>query len=224
MKFYLDTANLAAIKKYNAMGMVDGVTTNPSLIVKEGGDFEETIKAICKEVYPNPVSAEVTATDYEGMVSEGKRNKSWAENVVVKIPMIPEGLRATKTLSKMGIPINMTLIFSPNQGLAAAKAGASYLSPFIGRLDDIGQDGMGVIRDLVAIKNAYGGRFKAEILVASIRHPVHVLEAAKLGADIGTMPAEVMDKLLMHPLTDIGLKRFLDDWNKAKKEKPSLTV
>ena len=224
MKFYLDTANLAAIKKYNAMGLVDGVTTNPSLVVKEGADFEETIKAICKEVYPNPVSAEVTATDYEGMVSEGKRNKSWAENVVVKIPMIPEGLKATKTLSKMGIPINMTLIFSPNQGLVAAKAGASYLSPFIGRLDDIGQDGMQVIRDLVAIKNAYGSKFKAEILVASIRHPIHVLEAAKLGADIGTMPAEVMDKLLMHPLTDIGLKRFLDDWNKAKKEKPSLTV
>jgi transaldolase len=224
MKFYLDTANLAAIKKYNAMGLVDGVTTNPSLIVKEGADFEETIKAICKEVYPNPVSAEVTATDYEGMVAEGKRNKAWAENVVVKIPMIPEGLKATKTLSKMGIPINMTLIFSPNQGLVAAKAGASYLSPFIGRLDDIGQDGMGVIRDLVAIKNAYGNKFKAEILVASIRHPIHVLEAAKLGADIGTMPAEVMDKLIMHPLTDIGLKRFLDDWNKAKKEKPSLTV
>ena len=224
MKFYLDTANLASIKKYNAMGLVDGVTTNPSLIVKEGADFEQTIRAICKEVYPNPVSAEVTATDYEGMIAEGKRNKAWAENVVVKIPMIPEGLRATKTLSKMGIPINMTLIFSPNQGLVAAKAGASYLSPFIGRLDDIGQDGMGVIRDLVAIKNAYGNRFKAEILVASIRHPIHVLEAAKLGADIGTMPAEVMDKLLMHPLTDIGLKRFLDDWNKAKKEKPSLTV
>lgn len=222
MKFYLDTANLTAIKKYNAMGLVDGVTTNPSLIVKEGADFEETIKAICKEVYPNPVSAEVTATDYDGMVSEGKRNKSWAENVVVKIPMIPEGLRATKTLSKMGIPINMTLIFSPNQGLVAAKAGASYLSPFIGRLDDIGQDGMGIIRDLVAIKNAYGSRFKAEILVASIRHPIHVLDAAKLGADIGTMPAEVMDKLLMHPLTDIGLKRFLDDWNKAKKESPPL--
>lgn len=224
MKFYLDTANLASIKKYNAMGLVDGVTTNPSLIVKEGADFEETIKAICKEVYPNPVSAEVTATDYEGMVAEGKRNKAFAENVVVKIPMIPEGLKATRTLSKMGIPINMTLIFSPTQGLAAAKAGASYLSPFIGRLDDIGQDGMGVIRDLVAIKNAYGSSFKAEILVASIRHPIHVLEAAKLGADIGTMPAEVMDKLLMHPLTDIGLKRFLDDWNKAKKEKPSLTV
>ncbi len=224
MKFYLDTANLASIKKYNAMGLVDGVTTNPSLIVKEGADFEETIKAICKEVYPNPVSAEVTATDYDGMVAEGKRNKSWAENVVVKIPMIPEGLRATKTLSKMGIPINMTLIFSANQALVAAKAGASYLSPFIGRLDDIGQEGMGMIRDLVAIKNAYPGRFKAEILVASIRHPIHVMEAAKMGADIGTMPAEVMDKLIMHPLTDIGLKRFLDDWNKAKKEKPSITV
>ena len=225
MKFYLDTANLASIKKYNAMGLVDGITTNPSLIVKEGADFEETIKAIAKEVYPNPVSAEVIATDYEGMVAEGKRNKAWAENVVVKIPMIPEGMKATKTLSTMGIPINMTLIFSPNQGLAVPRPGASYLSPFIGRLDDIGQDGMGVIKDLVAIKKAYeNNKFKAEILVASIRHPIHVLEAAKLGADIGTMPAEVMEKLLMHPLTDIGLKRFLDDWNKAKKEKPSLTV
>ena len=137
--------------------------------------------------------------------------------------MIAEGLRATKTLSKMGIPINMTLIFSANQALLAAKAGASYLSPFIGRLDDIGQDGMGMIRDLVEIKRAYPGKFKAEILVASVRHSIHVLEAAKLGADISTMPAEVMEKLITHPLTDIGLKRFLDDWSKAKKEKP-LTV
>ncbi len=224
MKFYLDTANLNAIKKYNAMGLVDGITTNPSLIVKEGADFEGTIKAICKEVYPHPVSAEVIATDYEGMVAEGKRNRNFAENVVVKIPMIADGLKATKTLSSMGIPINMTLIFSAVQGLVAAKAGASYLSPFIGRLDDIGQDGMGVIRDLVAIKRNQNYNLKAEILVASIRHPIHVLEAAKLGADIGTMPAEVMEKLLVHPLTDIGLKRFLDDWNKAKKERPSLTV
>jgi transaldolase len=224
LKFYLDTANLASIKRFNAMGLVDGITTNPSLIVKEGGDFEQTIKAICKEVYPHPVSAEVIATDYEGMVTEGKRNKGFAENVVVKIPMIAEGLRATKTLSSMGIPINMTLIFSAVQGLVAAKAGASYLSPFIGRLDDVGQDGMGLIRDLVAIKRNENYKMKAEILVASIRHPIHVLEAAKLGADIGTMPAEVMEKLLLHPLTDIGLKRFLDDWNKAKKEKPSLTV
>jgi len=224
LKFYLDTANLNAIKKYNAMGLVDGVTTNPSLIAKEGADFEETIKAICKEVYPHPVSAEVIATDYEGMVAEGKRNRNFAENVVVKIPMIAEGLKATKTLSSMGIPINMTLIFSAVQGLVAMKAGASYISPFIGRLDDIGQDGMELIGDLVEIKKNKNYNFKAEILVASIRHPIHVLEAAKLGADIGTMPAEVMEKLFMHPLTDIGLKRFLDDWNKAKKERPSLTV
>jgi transaldolase len=224
LKFYLDTANLASIKKYNAMGLVDGITTNPSLIVKEGADFEETIKAIAKEVYPHPVSAEVIATDYETMVAEGKRNKSWAENVVVKIPMIPEGMKATKTLSSMGIPINVTLIFSAVQGLIAMKAGASYISPFIGRLDDIGQDGMGLIKDLVEIKNSPTYKFKTEILVASIRHPIHVLEAAKLGADIGTMPADVMEKMFLHPLTDIGLKRFLDDWNKAKKEKPSLTV
>ena len=221
MKFYLDTANLASIRKYNQMGLVDGVTTNPSLVAKEQGVFEELVAAICKEVN-GPVSAEVVSTDHEGMVSEAKHLAKIAPNVVVKIPMIPEGLRATRTVSSMGIPVNVTLVFSANQGLLAAKAGASYISPFIGRLDDIGQRGMEVIEDLVLIKRNYD--LKAEILVASIRGPQHVLEAAKLGAGIATMPPDVMEKMMLHPLTDAGLKKFLDDWNRAKKEKPSLTV
>lgn len=221
MKFYLDSANLASIKKYNQMGLVDGVTTNPSLVSKEPGEFEQIIVSICKEVN-GPVSAEVVATEHDGMVKEAKHLSSLAPNVVVKIPIIAEGLRATKTVSSMGIPVNVTLIFSASQGLLAAKAGASYLSPFIGRLDDIGQRGMQVVEDLVTIKKNY--KLKSEVLVASIRNPPHVVEAAKLGADIATMPPDVMEKMMQHPLTDIGLKKFLDDWAKAKKEKPSLTV
>ena len=221
LKFFLDTANLESIKKYNRMGLVDGVTTNPSLVSKEPGDFESMVVAICREVN-GPISAEVVSTDYDGILREAKELSKLAPNIVVKIPMIPEGLRATKTVSQMGIPVNVTLIFSANQGLLAAKAGASYLSPFIGRLDDVGQRGMEVVEDLVKIRSNYS--FKAEVLVASIRHPQHVLEAAKLGAQISTMPPEVMEKMMQHPLTDIGLKKFLDDWNRAKKEKPSLTV
>ncbi len=221
MKFYLDSDNLAAIKKYNQMGVVDGVTTNPSLVSKEAGEFEEIIVSICKEVN-GPVSAEVVSTDHDGMVKEAKHLSKLAPNVVVKIPMIPEGLKATKTVSGLGIPVNMTLIFSANQGLLAAKAGASYLSPFIGRLDDIGQRGMQVIEDLAVIRQNY--KLKAEILVASVRHPQHVLEAAKLGAGIATMPPDVLEKMMQHPLTDIGLKKFLDDWGRARKQKPSLTV
>jgi transaldolase len=221
LKFFLDTANLASIKKYNQMGLVDGVTTNPSLVSKESGDFEDIIVAICKEVR-GPVSAEVVSTDHDGMVSEARHLSTLAPNVVVKIPMIPEGLRATRTVSSMGIPVNVTLVFSANQGLLAAKAGASYISPFIGRLDDIGQRGMAVIEDLVQIKRNYD--LKAEVLVASIRNPQHVLEAAKLGAGIATMPPDVLEKMMMHPLTDAGLKKFLEDWNRSKKEKPSLTV
>ncbi len=221
MKFYLDTANLGQIAKLNQMGLVDGVTTNPTLVAKEPGEFEDMIVAICKEVN-GPVSAEVVSTDHEGIVKEAKHLHGLAPNVVVKIPVIPEGLRATKTVSAIGIPVNMTLVFSANQGLLAAKAGASYISPFIGRLDDIGQRGMEVVEDLVTIRNNY--RLKAQILVGSIRHPQHVLEAAKVGADIATMPPEVMEKMWQHPLTDAGLKRFLDDWRKAKKAKPSITV
>lgn len=221
MKFYLDTANLAQITRLNGMGIVDGVTTNPSLVSKEPGEFEDIIVSICKEV-KGPVSAEVVSTDYEGMVREAKHLHSLATNVVVKIPVIPEGLRATKEVSSRGIPVNMTLVFSANQGLLAAKAGASYVSPFIGRLDDIGQRGMEVVEDLVRIRDNY--KLKAQILVGSIRHPQHVLESAKIGADIATMPPETMEKLWQHPLTDAGLKRFLDDWQKAKRQKPSISA
>ena len=218
MKFYLDTANLASIRKYNQMGLVDGVTTNPSLVAREQGALEEIILGICREV-KGPVSAEVISTDHDGMVNEAKHLSSLAPNIVVKIPLIPEGLRATRTVSSLGIPVNMTLVFSANQGLLAAKAGASYISPFIGRLDDIGQRGMAVIEDLVLIKRNYA--LKAEILVASIRGPQHVLEAAKLGAGIATMPPEVLEKMMMHPLTDAGLKKFLEDWARVKKDRPS---
>jgi transaldolase len=217
LKFYLDTANLAQISRLNQMGLVDGVTTNPTLVSKEPGDFEDIIVAICKEV-KGPVSAEAVSTDHDGIVKEAKHLHGLASNVVVKIPIIPEGLRATKTVSALGIPVNMTLVFSANQGLLAAKAGASYISPFIGRLDDVGQRGMEVVEDLVKIRNNYG--LKAQVLVGSIRHPQHVLEAAKIGADIATMPPEVMEKMWQHPLTDAGLKRFLEDWNKAKKSQP----
>lgn len=221
MKLFLDTANLAQIKKLNQMGIVDGITTNPTLVAKEPGEFEEIIRAICREV-KGDVSAEVVATDFEGMVAEAKHLSTIAPNVVVKIPIIPAGLSATKAVSGMGIRVNMTLVFSANQGLLAAKAGAAFISPFIGRLDDVGQRGMEVVEDLVKIRDNY--RLKAEVLVGSIRHPQHVLEAAKAGADIATMPAEVMEKMIQHPLTDLGLKRFLDDWEKAKKSKPSITV
>ena len=219
MKLFLDTANLAQIRNLNQMGIVDGVTTNPTLVAKEQGEFEEIIAAICKEVLGD-VSAEVVSTEFDGMVSEAKHLSSIAPNVVVKIPVIPEGLRATKAVSGMGIRVNMTLVFSANQGLLAAKAGASFISPFIGRLDDIGHRGMEVVEDLVKISDNY--RLKAEVLVGSIRHPQHVLEAAKVGADIATMPPEVMEKMMQHPLTDSGLKHFLDDWGKAKKAKASV--
>ncbi len=221
MKLFLDTANLAQIKRLNQMGIVDGITTNPTLVSREPGEFEEIIFAICKEV-KGDVSAEVVSTNFDGMVAEAKHISTIAPNVVVKIPMIPEGLRATKAVSGMGIRVNMTLIFSANQGLLASKAGASFVSPFIGRLDDIGQRGMEVVEELVRIRDNYG--LKSEVLVGSIRHTQHVLEAAKIGADIATMPPEVMEKMMQHPLTDAGLKRFLEDWEKAKKTKQSITV
>jgi transaldolase len=221
LKLFLDTANLEKIRRLNRMGIVDGITTNPTLVAQEPGEFEAIIVAICKEV-KGDVSAEVVATDFDGMVSEAKHLSALATNVVVKIPMIPEGLRATKAVNGMGIRVNMTLIFSANQGLLASKAGASFVSPFIGRLDDTGQRGMDVVEDLVKIRDNY--RLKTEVLVGSIRHTQHVLEAAKAGADIATMPSEVMDKMMQHPLTDLGLKRFLDDWEKAKRTKPSITV
>lgn len=221
MKLFLDTANLAQIKKLNQMGVVDGITTNPTLVAKEPGEFEEIILAICKEV-KGDVSAEVVSTNFDGMLAEARHLSRIAPNVVVKIPMIPEGLRATRAVAQMGIRVNVTLIFSATQGLLAAKAGASFISPFIGRLDDIGQRGMEVVEDLVKIRDNY--KLKAEVLVGSIRHTQHVLEAAKVGADIATMPPEVMEKMMQHPLTDAGLKRFLEDWEKAKKAKASITV
>jgi transaldolase len=221
VKLFLDTANLEQIKKLNQMGIVDGITTNPTLVAKEPGEFEEIVVAICREV-KGDVSAEVVSTDHDGMVREAKHLSSLAPNVVVKIPIIPEGLRATKTVSSKGIRVNMTLVFSANQGLLAAKAGASFISPFIGRLDDVGQRGMQVVEDLVKIRDNY--KLSAEVLVGSIRHPQHVLEAAKVGADIATMPPEVMEKMIQHPLTDSGLKRFLEDWQKAKRAKASITV
>ena len=203
------------------MGVVDGITTNPTLVAKEPGDFEEIIVEICREV-KGDVSAEVVSTDHDGIVREAKSLSSLASNVVVKIPIIPEGLRATKTVTEMGIRVNMTLVFSANQGLLAAKAGASFISPFIGRLDDVGQRGMEVVEDLVKIRDNY--KLRSEVLVGSIRHPQHVIEAAKIGADIATMPPEIMEKMMHHPLTDAGLKRFLDDWQKAKKAKASITA
>lgn len=213
MQFFLDTADIEAIKKYAAWGVVDGVTTNPSLIAKEGVDLSERIKEIT-EVVDGPISSEVVATDYEGMIKEGRGYATWHKNIFVKVPMTPDGLRACKTLSSEGIQVNVTLVFSPGQALLAAKAGATLISPFIGRLDDICQDGMGLIAEIVDMFSNYD--FKAKVLVASVRHPRHVIEAARLGADICTMPPEVFDKLIKHPLTDIGLEKFLADWEKVK--------
>jgi transaldolase len=214
MKFFIDTANIEEIKEANNMGMVDGVTTNPSLIAREGRDFEEVIKEIC-EIIDGPVSAEVISTETEGMINEARRLSSLHKNIVVKIPMTIEGLKAVRTLSQEGISTNVTLVFSPLQALMAAKAGASYVSPFVGRLDDISQEGMLLVEQIVEIYGNYG--YDTEIIVASVRNPLHVLDAALMGADIATIPFNVLSRLASHPLTDKGLKAFLDDWNKMKK-------
>ncbi|MBU0987572.1 MAG: fructose-6-phosphate aldolase [Proteobacteria bacterium] len=214
MKFFIDTANINEIKEANDMGMVDGVTTNPSLIAKEGRDFEEIIKEIC-EIVDGPISAEVVSTDTEGMLKEARKLSKIHNNIVVKIPMLVDGLKATRKLSEEGIKTNVTLVFSPLQALMAAKAGATYVSPFIGRLDDISQEGLLLVEQIVEIYSNYA--FDTEIIVASIRNPLHVLESALMGADIATIPFNVLSKLAAHPLTDKGLKAFLDDWNKAKK-------
>jgi transaldolase len=215
MKFFLDTASLKEIREAASLGVLDGVTTNPSLLAKESGEPEEILVEICRTVN-GPISAEVVATDAEGMVREGRHWASLHENIVVKCPCTAEGLKATKTLSSAGHRVNMTLVFSPSQALLAAKAGASFCSPFVGRLDDISTPGMDLVRDIVQIYRNYS--FSCEVLAASLRHPQHIVEAAKAGAHIGTMPLSVFQSLLKHPLTDIGLKRFLDDWEKAKKE------
>ncbi len=216
MKFFLDTANVEEIKKYAELGLVDGVTTNPTLVAKEGRDFYEVVKEIC-QIVDGPVSAEVISTDAEGMVKEARELAKLADNIVIKIPMTKDGMKAVKILSAEGIKTNVTLVFSPLQALLAAKAGATYVSPFVGRLDDIGHVGMKLIEDVVKIYKNYN--IKTEVIVASVRHPWHVLEAAKIGADIATIPPAVMDKLFNHPLTDIGLERFLKDWENYLKSR-----
>jgi transaldolase len=215
MKIFLDTANLESIRKFNDMGLLDGITTNPSLMSKEGGDPKKVMEEITK-IIKGDVSLEVISTEYSGMIEEGKRLRQYGKNVVVKVPMTPDGLKACKHLTSEGIPVNVTLIFSPNQALLAAKSGAKYVSPFIGRLDDIGKDGMNLIRDIKKIFDNYKDDFKTQILVASIRHPIHVVDAAKIGAHVVTLPPTVLDKMLQHPLTDIGLENFLSDWKKLK--------
>ncbi len=214
MKFFIDTANLQEIKKGLEMGMVDGVTTNPSLIARENKPFEEIIAEICK-VVDGPVSAEVVSLEAEGMLDEARKLAKLAENIVIKIPMIVEGLKAVKKLTAEGIKTNVTLVFSAAQALLAAKAGATYVSPFVGRLDDIGNPGMDLISDIVTIYDNYG--YQSEIIVASIRSPQHVVDAALVGADIATIPFKVIAQLAKHPLTDIGIEQFLADWEKRKK-------
>ena len=221
MKIFLDTANLESIKMYNDMGLLDGITTNPSLLSKEGGDPQKTMEEICR-IIKGDVSLEVISTEYSGMIEEAHRLRKYGDNVVVKCPMTADGLKACKSLTAEGIPVNVTLIFSPNQAILAAKAGAKYVSPFIGRLDDVGKDGMLLIREIKQIFSNYN--FKTQILVASIRHPMHVVEAAKIGADVVTLPAEVLAKMLKHQLTDIGLKNFLADWEKLKAEDPNIRI
>jgi transaldolase len=211
MKFFIDTANIEEIKKANALGMVDGVTTNPSLVSKEGREFNGLIKEIC-DIVDGPVSAEVVSVDSDGMVREARDLAKLADNIVVKIPLIEEGLKAVKILSKEGIQTNVTLCFSSIQALMAAKAGAAYISPFVGRLDDIGHRGMDLVDEILTIYDNYG--FETEVIVASIRNPIHVLDAALMGADIATIPYKVIQQLAKHPLTDIGLEKFLADWKK----------
>src|SRR3990172_6442308 len=212
MQIFLDTANVAEIKEAIALGMVDGVTTNPSLIAKEKRPFRPLVEEICA-IVPGVVNLEVVATDEEGMIKEGKELAAIAPNVVIKLPMTKDGVRAIKRLSAEGFKTNQTLCFSPTQALFSAKAGATYVSPFIGRLDDVGHVGMDIVRTILEIYRNYG--FKTQVLAASLRHPQHVIEAAVAGAHVATMPWSVFDQLLKHPLTDIGLKRFLDDWAKA---------
>jgi transaldolase len=214
MKFFIDTANIEEIKKANALGMVDGVTTNPSLIAKEKRPFEELLREIC-ELVAGPVNGEAVSLDAEGMVEEGRKLAAFHPNMVVKIPMTTEGLKAVKILSAENIKTNVTLIFSSMQALMAAKAGASYASPFVGRLDDISHVGMDLVNDIMNIYGNYG--YETEVIVASVRHPVHVVEAALIGADIATLPFKVIDQLAKHPLTDIGMEKFLADWEKRAK-------
>nr|AFM44653.1 transaldolase [Caldanaerobius polysaccharolyticus] len=212
MKFFIDTANVEEIKEANDLGVISGVTTNPSLVAKEGRDFIEVIKEIAS-IIDGPISAEVISEDHQGMIQEARKLAAIHNNIVIKIPMTAEGLKAVKALSKEGIKTNVTLIFSANQALLAARAGATYVSPFVGRLDDISTEGMQLIRDIVEIFKNYD--ISTEIIVASVRHPMHVLKAAKLGAHIATVPYKVIMQMIKHPLTDAGIQRFKEDWKKA---------
>jgi transaldolase len=216
MKIFIDTANLDQIKEINSWGILDGVTTNPTLVAKEGCDFETRVRDIC-QVVDGPISAEAVSMEAEGMIKEARQLSKIHKNIIVKIPMTSEGLKAVKVLSKEGIKTNVTLVFSPNQALLAAKAGATYVSPFVGRLDDISHDGMALVRDIVTIFRNYG--FKTQVIVASIRHPVHVTEAALAGAHVATIPYDVLKKMLKHNLTDEGIQKFLKDWEKVPKKK-----
>lgn len=213
MKIFIDTANVQEIREAHAWGIIDGVTTNPSLVAKSGRSLESVIHEICA-IVDGPISAEVVSVDAPGMVEEGERLAAIHPNVVVKVPMIPEGLKATKILSNRGIPVNVTLIFSSAQALLAAKAGATFASPFVGRLDDIAEDGMGVITQIVKIYRNYD--FPTQVLVASVRHPVHFVRAAELGAHVATCPFSVIQQIVKHPLTDLGLEKFLADYHKGK--------
>ncbi|MBM4167583.1 MAG: fructose-6-phosphate aldolase [Ignavibacteria bacterium] len=216
MKFFIDTANIQEIREAASMGILDGVTTNPSLVAKEGKPFRQLLEEICA-VVDGPVSAEVVSTDFNGMMKEGRELAKIHKNIVIKVPLIVDGLKATKALKEEGIRTNVTLCFSANQALLAAKAGAYFISPFIGRLDDISQEGMQLIEQVVTIYRNYN--FETQVLVASIRHPVHVVEAALIGADVCTIPFKVIQQLVKHPLTDSGLEKFLDDWKKFEKSK-----
>lgn len=214
MKIFIDTANINEIKDANSMGLIDGVTTNPSLIAKEGKDFKELIKEICS-VVNGPISAEVISLEYKGMMQEAHELAKIHENIVVKVPLTKDGLQATRSLKSEGIRTNVTLCFSPNQALLAAKAGAYFVSPFVGRLDDISTSGMELISQIITIYQNYG--YDTQVLVASIRHPLHVVESAMMGADAATIPHSVLLQLIKHPLTDIGIERFLSDWKKLQK-------
>ncbi len=214
MKFFIDTANIDEIKKALDMGMVDGVTTNPSLIARENKPFEEIITEI-SQIVDGPISAEVVALDSEGMLKEGRELAKISDNIVIKVPMTTDGLKATKTFSAEGIKTNVTLVFSTAQALLAAKAGATYVSPFVGRLDDIAQTGMDLISDIMAIYDNYG--YQSEVIVASVRSPMHVMDSALIGADIATIPFKVIAQLAKHPLTDIGIESFLKDWENRQK-------
>jgi len=214
MKFFIDTADIGEIREAQAMGLIDGVTTNPSLVAKTGRKFREVLEDIC-DIVKGPVSAEVVSIDHDGIMKEARELSKLKPNIVVKVPLIPEGLKAVRTCTAEGIKTNVTLCFSPTQALLAAKAGASYISPFVGRIDDISDEGMEVVADICKIYKNYG--FKTEVLVASVRGPVHVLQALRLGADVATCPFSVLMQLAKHPLTDLGLKKFLEDWQKVPK-------